>query len=168
MKDRHLRQQLVNALIKRQAHQSFETAIENFPPAHYNTKPANLTYTFWRLLEHMRIAQADILNYIENPDYQYLKFPDDYWLPADAKADDAAWQKTIDNFLADRAALIKIIQDPARELTAQIPHAEAGHSILREILIVAAHNSYHIGEFGSLRGALGLWQGSGSANPPST
>lgn len=157
MNDQHIRQQLVNALGKRQAHQSFETVIENFPLARYNIKPPNTPYSFWHLLEHMRIAQADILDYIENPDYQYLKFPDDYWPPADSQADAAAWQATIDSFLADRASLIAIVQDPARDLAAQIPHGQAGHTILREILVVAAHNAYHIGEFGSLRGTLGLW-----------
>ena len=157
MNDQHIRQQLVNALSARQAHQQFETAIAGFPPGRINTKPPNAPYSFWQLLEHMRIAQADILDYIENPDYQYLTFPDDYWRPADDQADGAAWRGTIDNFLADRDALIAIVQDPARDLTAQIPHGENGHTILREILVVAAHNAYHIGEFGILRGTLGLW-----------
>ena len=157
MNNQHMRQQLVNALTARQAHQLFETVIEDFPPAHYNTKPPNLPYSFWHLLEHMRIAQADILDYIVNADYRYLDFPDDYWPAPDAQADSAAWRGTIDSFLADRDSLVAIVQDPARDLTAQIAHGQAGHSILREILVVAAHNSYHIGEFGILRGTLGLW-----------
>ena len=157
MNEERLRQELVNALVARQAHQLFETAVEGFPPAHYNTKPAGLPYSFWHLLEHIRIAQADILDYIENPQYQYLNFPEDYWSPSDSIADAADWQTTIHAFLADRASLVAIVQDPARDLSAQIPHGEAGHSILREILIVAAHNSYHIGEFGILRGTMGLW-----------
>ena len=157
MKDQHIRQQLVTALTKRQAHQRFETVIKDFPAARYNTKPANVPYSFWHLLEHMRIAQADIRDYIMNADYQYLNFPDDYWPTPDAQADNTTWQRTIDVFLADRRALVEIVQDPARDLTAQIPHGQEGHSILREILIVAAHNAYHIGEFGILRGMLGLW-----------
>ena len=157
MNGRHIRQQLVNALTERQAHQLFETVIEDFPPAHYNTKPPNLPYSFWHLLDHMRIAQADILDYIINADYQYLNFPVDYWPAPDARADLADWQRTIDSFFADRAALVEIVQDPTRDLTAQIAHGQAGHTILREILVVAAHNAYHIGEFGVLRGMLGLW-----------
>ncbi len=157
MNDRHVRQQLVNALIKRQAHQSFETVLDGFPASHFNTKPPNTPYSFWHLLEHMRIAQADILDYIVNPSYQYLDFPADYWPPADAQGDQAEWQRTIDRFLADRTALVAIIQDPTRDLTAQILHGQAGHSILREILVIAAHNAYHIGEFGILRGVMGLW-----------
>ena len=156
MNDQHLRQQLVNALAARQAHQLFETAIQDFPSAHYNTKPPNLPYSLWHLLEHLRITQADILDYIENPHYQYLKHPDDYWPPPDALADSAAWQRTIDDYLADRAALVAIVQDPARDLMAQIPQGQPGHTILREVLVIAAHNSYHIGEFGILRGTLGL------------
>lgn len=157
MNDQRLRQQLVNALTKRQAHQSYETVIDGFPASHHNTKPPNTPYSFWHLLEHMRVTQADILDYIVNPRYQYLNFPADYWPPADAQADQSEWLRAIDRFLADRAALVAIIQDPARDLTAQIPHGQAGHTILREILVIAAHNAYHIGEFGILRGTLGLW-----------
>ncbi len=157
MNDQHLRQQLVNALTVRQAHQSFDDAIADFPSAHFNTRPPGLGYTFWHLLEHMRIAQADILDYIRNPDYVYRKFPEAYWPPSDAQADEASWRHTISRFKADLAALVAIVQDPTTDLVAQIAHGEPGHSILREILVVAAHNSYHIGEFGSLRAALGLW-----------
>ena len=157
MSDKHIREQLVNALKLRQAHLTFETAIADFPAEHFNTRPANTPYSFWHLLEHLRKTQADILNYIENPDYQYRKWPDDYWSPASAEADGSMWQGTIDAFLADRAALVGIVQDPARDLYAQIPHGQPGHTILREILVIAAHNSFHIGELGSLRGTMGLW-----------
>ncbi len=157
MHDSHLREQVVNALSKRQAHQTFEQVIRLFPPAHYNSRPPNAPYTFWQLLEHMRIAQADILDYIVNANYLYLTFPDDYWPPRDQMADEAAWQATIESFQSGLAALIAIVSDPARDLTEQIPHAQPGHTILREALIVASHNAYHIGELGSLRGTLGLW-----------
>ncbi len=157
MNDQHLREQLVNALTARQAHLLFESATEDFPSDHYNSKPPHLPYTFWHLLEHLRITQADILNYIENPQYQYLIHPDDYWPPPDALADSVAWQRTVDDYLTDRAALVAIIQDPARDPMAQIPQGQPGHTILREILVIAAHNSYHIGEFGILRATLGLW-----------
>lgn len=157
MSDRQQREQLINALTIAQAHQTFESVIADFPPAHYNTRPPNTPYTFWHLLEHMRIAQADILDYVENPAYRQPKFPDDYW-PAPAQvADERAWKRSIDGFLADRSALAGIVKDASRDLHAQIPHGQAGHSILRELLVVAGHNSYHIGEFGCLRGTMGLW-----------
>lgn len=157
MNDQHLREQLINALAKRQAHQLFDQVVSDFPTAHYNTRPANLPYSFWRLLEHIRIAQWDILDYIENPNYQYLNFPDDYWPDQNAEADAAIWNETISRFRGDLQSLIKIVNDPARDICAQIPHGQPGHTILREILVVAAHNSYHIGEFGILRGTLNLW-----------
>ena len=157
MSDQHLREQLTNALQKRQAHFTLQDVINDFPAAHYNMRPPNLPYSFWHLLEHIRIAQADILDYIENPAYQYLKFPDDYWPAPDSDADEARWHATVDAMQADLASLVAIVQDPARDLHAQIPHGESGHSIMREILVVAAHNSYHIGEFGILRGTLDLW-----------
>ena len=157
MNDEHIRQQLVNALTLRQAHLSFETAVAVFPAAHYNSRVPEAPYTFWHLLEHLRITQADILDYIENPNYQYMKWPEDYWPTPAEEADELKWRATLSAFEADRAALVDIINDRARDLCAQIPHGQPGHSILREILVIAAHNSYHIGELGSLRGTLGLW-----------
>lgn len=157
MNDQHVREQLVNALTKQQAHMLFDDAIKDFPVAHYNTKPTNIEYSFWHLLEHIRFAQWDILDYIRNPDYTYYNFPDDYWQPRDAVTDKAGWQKTVDDFHADLNALVAIVNDPQTDLYAQIPHAEKGHTILREINIAATHNAYHIGEFGILRGVMELW-----------
>ena len=157
MNDHHLREQLVNALAKRQAHQSFDQTLQDFPEKHFNTRPANTPYSFWHLLEHLRITQWDILNYIENPNYRYPSFPDDYWPDLNTEAEALSWNDTIMGFRHDLQALINIVKDPSRELCAQIPHGQPGHSILREILVIAAHNSYHIGEFGILRGTLGLW-----------
>ncbi len=157
MNDDHFRQQLVNTLVLRQAHLSFETAVADFPAAHYNSRIPQADYSFWHLLEHLRITQADILDYIENPAYQYMQWPDAYWPAPEADADEDQWRATVAAFEADRAALVGIVNDPARDLCAQIPHGQPGHSILREILVIAAHNSYHIGELASLRGTLGLW-----------
>ena len=157
MNDAHLREQLVNALTKRQAHQTYDAVVADFPASHFNTRPPNTPYSFWQLLEHIRITQWDILDYIENPEYKYRKFPDGYWADADAIADAAAWQRTIDDTRADLGALVAIARDPARDLMAQIPHGQPGHTILRELLIIASHNAYHIGEFGILRGTLDLW-----------
>jgi len=157
MNDTHVRQQLVNALTVQQAHMLFDDAVKDFPAEHYNTKPANTPYSFWHLLEHIRITQWDILDYIENSDYQYRKFPDEYWADPNSVTDGAGWQATIDQFHADLNALIAIVRDPQRDLYAQIPHGQNGHTILREINIIATHNAYHIGEFGILRGVMDLW-----------
>ena len=157
MNDQHVRLQLVNALSERQAHMLFNDAVKDFPAEHYNTRPANIPYSFWHLLEHLRITQWDILDYIQNPDYQYLEFPAGYWAPPDSETDQAGWDKTIADFNHDLQALIDIVNHPDTDLYAQIPHAQTGHTILREINIVATHNAYHIGEFGILRGVMGLW-----------
>ena len=157
MNDNHLREQLVNALTKRQAHQTYDQVVADFPAAHFNSRPPNAPYSFWQLLEHIRITQWDILDYIKNPGYQYRKFPDEYWPDGDAEADAEIWQRTIERTRADLRSLVAIVQDPQRDLLAKIPHGQPSHTILREILIIASHNAYHIGEFGILRGSLDLW-----------
>lgn len=155
--DQILRQQLTNLLMVRQAHMSFEDAIKDFPEEHINTRPPDLDYTIWHLVDHIRICQWDILEYIRNPDYAAPDFPSGYWQPPGTTTDVAGWNNTIVQFQTDRQALVEIINDPARDLTAQIPHGQPSHNILREILIVADHNAYHIGEIGVLRQTLGLW-----------
>lgn len=157
MNDQHVRQQLVNMLTVQQAHYLFDDVVKEFPEEHYNTYPTNTEYTFWQLLEHIRITQWDILDYIENPDYKYRPFPAGYWQPRDAKANKDVWNNTVSSFRNDLQALVDIVNDPNRDLYAQIPHAQEGHTILREINIVATHNAYHIGEMGILRGVMDLW-----------
>ena len=155
--NQELRQQLENMLVKRQAHMTFEDAVANFPEAHINTRPSHVDYSFWHLLEHLRICQYDILDYIRNSAYQALKFPDGYWPAKEADTDLAGWQRTIDLFLADRQALVDIINDPETDFYTPIPHGWDGHNILREILVVADHNAYHLGELGILRQGMNLW-----------
>lgn len=152
-----LRLQLVNLLSVRQVHMSFEDAVRDFPLEHINTKPQNVPYSFWHLLEHLRICQRDILDYIRDPNYTAPNFPDDLWPDENATTDEAGWRHTISQFQADLAALIALVNDPATDIYEQIPHGAQGHTILREVLIVADHNAYHIGEFAILRQTLGLW-----------
>lgn len=155
--DAHVRQQLVNLLLMRQAHMIFEDAVQNFPESHINKNPAGLEYTFWHLLEHLRICQWDILDYIRNPNYQHLNFPDDLWPARDATTDKTGWGRSVQQFLADRAELVALAQNPATDLYSPIPHGYDGHTILREILVVADHNAYHIGEMGILRQIENCW-----------
>ena len=155
--DQILRQHLLNLLSVRQAHMSFDDSVKNFPPDQINTYPPNVSYTPWHLIEHLRITQWDILDYIRNPNYRYMEWPKEYWPAQDAQADAAAWQQTLDQFHADLNALEAIVRDPQTDLMAQIPHGEEGHTILREILVVADHNAYHIGELGILRQVMDAW-----------
>ncbi|MCB8945952.1 MAG: DinB family protein [Ardenticatenaceae bacterium] len=155
--DQALRTQLVNMLLKRQAHMLFEDAVATFPLAHINTRPPQVGYSFWHLLEHIRICQYDILDYIGNPAYVAPNFPDDLWPASEADTDEKGWNRTIHEFYADRQALVDIVQSSDTNLYAPIPHGWDGHNILREILIVADHNAYHIGELAILRQVMGLW-----------
>lgn len=152
-----LRQQLINLLSVQQAHMSFASAIDDFPEAHINTKPPQATYSFWHLIEHIRICQLDILDYIRNPQYIAPAFPEGYWPAVDAITDLAGWEQTCAQFERDLATLVAIVDDPVTDLFAQIPHGMPGHNILREVLIVADHNAYHIGELAVLRQTLDLW-----------
>ena len=155
--DQILREQLLALLRGGQAYMPFDQAVADFPTEHFNTRPPNVTYTFWHLLEHLRIAQYDILDYVRNPDYTTPNWPADYWPAPDAITDAAGWQATLDAFRADRLALEAIIQAPETDLTAPLPHAPQ-HNILREILVVAEHNAYHTGEFAILRQVMGFWK----------
>ena len=156
--DKELRNQLIRLLTVRQAHMDFEDAVANFPEEHINTRPPNCGYTFWHLLEHMRICQKDILDYIVADDYEWPNFPDDLWPDQSAETDLSGWQQTIENFCADLQKLADIINDPDLDLFAPLPNSgQHQHNILREINIIASHNAYHTGELAVLRGAMGLW-----------
>lgn len=154
--DQELRKQLVALLRGGQAYMPFDHAVANFPMAHINSKPPTVPYSFWHLLEHLRFAQKDILDYIQDPAYHEPTWPDDYWPAQEATTDAAGWQRTLDQFRDDLNALVAIINDPATDLTAPLPHAPQ-HNILREMLLVADHNAYHTGEFAILRQIMHLW-----------
>lgn len=157
--DHLLREQLVNMLIVRQAHMDFEDAVADFPEAHVNTKPPNCDYSFWHLVEHLRLCQLDILEYIESDAYRWPTFPDDYWPDFDSTTDWAGWQLSIERFLADRQRLVEIVQDTAVNLFTPLPNSgDHQHNILREINIIACHNAYHTGELGVLREVMGIWE----------
>lgn len=153
-----LRIQLTRMLSVRQAHMDFEDAVADFPREHINTKPPNCSYTFWHLVEHLRICQKDILDYIQSDDYEWPDFPDDLWPDETAETDFAGWQQSVAQFLADRRALVAIINDPDVDPFAPLANSgEHRHNLVREINIIASHNAYHTGELGILRQVMGLW-----------
>lgn len=154
--DTILRQQVLALLDGRNAHATLDDVVAGFPPEHFNTRPPNVPYSPWHLLEHIRIAQWDILEFTRDPNYKSPPWPEGYWPAPDAQADEAAWNNTLAAIRADMAALKAMVQDPARDLTAELPHAP-GYTLLREALLVADHNAYHIGEFGILRQVMGTW-----------
>ena len=154
--ERMLRDQLVRVLQGGMAHLTAAEAVADFPLDRINERPPNVAYTPWHLLEHLRIAQRDILAFINNLDYREPKWPDDYWPAADATTDADGWARTIAAFDADFAAVCAIATDPQTDLYARIPWGE-GQIILREILLVADHNAYHLGEFAILRQVMQTW-----------
>ena len=154
--DNVLREQLLALLRGGNAHMGFDNAVAGFPVTRINTQPPNVPYTPWHLLEHLRIAQWDILEFIRNPDHISPEFPKGYWPAVDEQAGEARWQTTLREFRADLQALQELVADPDVDLLAPIPHAK-NYTILREILVVADHNAYHIGELAALRQVMDIW-----------
>lgn len=155
--DSIVREQLRDMLSGGNAHMSFEDAVKDFPPEQMNTRPPNVSYTPWQLLEHLRIAQWDILEFIRNPRHVSPSWPEGYWPAQDAQADVAAWQRTIAAFRADLQALQAIVDDETVDLYTPLPQGD-GQTIMRELLVIADHNAYHIGEFAILRQVMGTWR----------
>jgi hypothetical protein len=154
--DSIIRKQLIELLRGENAHMTFSQAVADFPLQAANQQPPNVPYTPWQLLEHIRIAQWDILEFIRDPDHESPDWPKGYWPEEGEQADQARWQQSIDQYVADRRALEAIVRDASTDLTAPIPHAQ-DYTILREILVVSDHSAYHIGEFATLRQVMGTW-----------
>ncbi len=154
--DRTLREHLLDLLRGGGAHLDFEAAIADLPPELRGARPAGVPHTPWRLLEHLRIAQWDILEFSRNPRHVSPKFPDGYWPEGDAPPDPAAWDRSVAAFRADLRAMQDLVTDPATDLFAPIPHGD-GQTVLREALLVADHNAYHLGQLVVVRRALGAW-----------
>jgi hypothetical protein len=151
-----VREEVLHLLRGGNAHMSFADAVRNFPMEHINTKFPGGTYTPWHLLEHLRLTQWDILDFIRNPEYQEREWPREYWPPQDQEATEQDWQLTISTFVADDQTLQALAENPATDLYARITHG-TGQTILRELLLVADHNAYHIGEFAIARQMMGTW-----------
>jgi hypothetical protein len=151
-----IRNQLLDLLGGGNAHMDFIEALAQFPVEYINTQPPNSDYTPWRLLEHMRITQWDILEFVRNPDHVSPNWPEGYWPPAGKTADAQMWEESLNKFRKDHQALQAIVEDPNTDLLASLPHAP-GYTILREVLVLSDHNAYHIGEFALMRQVMGTW-----------
>jgi len=151
-----LRQQLVENLRGGNAHTDFAEAIKDFPAELRGKRPQGSPHSPWELLEHMRIAQWDILEFSRNPDHVSPSFPDGYWPTDPEPPDDKAWDRSVNGFCTDLHSLCLLIADETTDLLTRIPHG-SGQTILREALVAADHNSYHLGQFLLLRRMLGAW-----------
>ena len=156
MNDNILREELLAVLDGNGAHMPFDEAVADFPDDAINRRPPNVPYTPWQLLEHLRITQADILDYIRNRAYVEIDWPADYWPANETTATPEQFTQTIESFRADLATLRALAADPATDLFATIPNSP-GHTLLRELRIVGDHNAYHLGEFAILRQVMGTW-----------
>ena len=137
------------------AHAGFDAAVQGLPPKLRGARAAGLPHTAWQLLEHMRLAQWDILDFSRNPKYRERNWPEDYWPKREAPRA-GEWKKSVRQFRSDLAAVRKLVSDPKTDLNAAIPRGD-GQTILREALLVADHNAYHIGQLVLVRRALGAW-----------
>ncbi len=154
--DRALRQHLVELLRSKHAHADFETVVGGLPAKLRGAKPQGQPFTPWQLLEHMRIAQWDILEFSRSANYVSPEFPAGYWPKTGAQPTNAAWEKSVKAFRKDLRTMQSLVANPKTDLFARIPHG-AGQTILREALLVADHNAYHLGQFVLLRRLLGAW-----------
>lgn len=156
MTDAGLRDHLVRLLDWEEAHVGFDRAIEGISPDQRGARAPGIEHSPWQLLEHMRLAQQDILDFCVSPSYVHeLKWPDDYW-PAAAPPSDAAWRDSIASFVRSREQLKKLARE-ANDLTALVPTGKGNQTYLRAILLVADHTSYHVGQLVAVRRALGIW-----------
>ena len=154
---RALGDQLAALLRWEDAHAGLDRIVAGVPHDRWTARAPGLPYTLWQLLEHLRLAQHDILDFCRNPAYVELRWPDDYWPPASAVpgADDVS--ASLDGLRRDREALAEMALDPKIDLFARIPHG-TGQTYLRELLLVADHTSYHLGQMVVVRRALGIWE----------
>jgi uncharacterized damage-inducible protein DinB len=148
-----LRQQLLVTMTGRESQIDFDSAVADFPPGLRAARPAGAPHSAWQLLEHMRLAQHDILDFSRNPNYKPMKWPDDYWPQADAPPHPSAWDASVQAFKDDARALDQLVNDTQHDLFAPLPHGD-GQTLLREALLVATHNSYHLGQLVFLKKML--------------
>ncbi len=157
MNEKIFRKELVNALTVEQAHLSLKSALNNLTPENRTRRPANEPHSVWELLEHIRITQEDILQYIKDPEWVSPDWPEGYWPKKNENISDDEWNNCISNFNNDLEELVKIIKDETIDLTSIIPHTKE-HTYLREILIIIDHNSYHMAQIIQVRKHIGDWQ----------
>jgi hypothetical protein len=143
--DKHkvLREHVLELLEGKSAHIDIESALKDFPVERINENAGGSPHTAWQLLEHIRIAQWDILDFCTNPDYKQMKWPDDYWPKGDGTSE--TWRRSVKQIQDDIQAMRDLVSDEKNDLFAKIPHGE-GQTILREALLVADHNAYHLGQ----------------------
>ncbi len=155
--DASLREHLLSLLKGGNAHVDFESAIIDFPADLRGKRPKGAEHSVWEVLEHLRVAQWDILEFSRDPKHKSPDWPVGYWPTSKTPSDEKAWDKSVRAFRKDLKAMCDLVADEKTDLCAKIPHGD-GHTLLREALLLADHNAYHIGELVLLRRLLGAWK----------
>lgn len=148
-----LRKMLVDAMRGHEAHLDFDSALKDFPVEARGVKPAGAPHTAWQLLEHLRIAQRDILDFSRDPKHKSPEWPKEYWPSTEAPPNEKAWDQSVRSFQNDAHEFNKLVQDPAQDLFKQFEHGD-GQTLLREALLTASHSSYHLGQLVFLKKML--------------
>ena len=155
--DEQLRDLLSRALAWSDAHVSFDDAVSDLNPELRGFRPAGLAHSAWELLEHLRLTQSDILEFCESAGYREKRWPDDYWPATPAPPSRDAWDRSVDAYRTDRAALQKLANDRAVDLSATIPHG-TGQTYARELILVIDHSAYHVAQLVLVRQLVGAWR----------
>jgi hypothetical protein len=155
--DRQLRQHLIKMLEGGDAHTTFDDAVAGLPATLQGKIPEGAEHSPWQLLVHLRIALRDILEFAINPKHKSPKWPEGYWPKIAAPPDDKAWNKSVQAFRTDMKRFTKLLADDSTDLFAKIPHGD-GQTILRQALLAADHNAYHLGQLVLVRRLLGAWK----------
>jgi hypothetical protein len=157
MNDKPVREHVLYLLRDGGAHASFEAAIKGLPVKLRGKRPKGAEHSAWEILEHMRLAQWDILEFSRDAKHASPKWPEGYWPKSAAPPNAGAWAKTVRAFREDLESMCKLVEEPSVDLFARIPHGD-GQTLLREALLIADHNAYHLGEMVLVRRLLGAWK----------
>jgi uncharacterized damage-inducible protein DinB len=155
--DKALRELLRRTLDWEDAHVGFDTSVAGIPVRLRGKRPSGAPHSPWQIVEHLRLAQHDILDFCVNPAYEEQRWPEDYWPASERPGSDAAWKGSLAQFRRDRRALQRLAANPKIDLTAPIPHG-SGQTYLRELILVADHTAYHVGQLVLVRQLLGIWK----------
>jgi len=154
---KQLREHVIYLLDGGGAHARFSDAVKDMPENLRGVKPNGLPHSAWMLLEHLRLAERDILEFSRNPKYESPKWPEGYWPRTEAPPNAVAWNKSVQQFPKDLKAMQDLVANPRRDLYARIPWGD-GQTILREALLLADHNAYHVAQLIDVRRLLGVWK----------
>lgn len=155
--EKALREHVVKLLRGGDAHADFDAAVKDMPAEQRGKRPKGAEHSPWELLEHLRIAQWDILEFSRDAKHQSPKFPQGYWPKGAQPPDDKAWDKSVAAFRKDLQSMCDLVANESTDLLAKIPHGD-GQTVLREALMLADHNAYHLGQLVLVRRLLGAWK----------